>query len=53
VCKCGYSETAIGYATCKALIDRFHADHDAHMAASYADIHAMNLTARRPLTRAA
>jgi hypothetical protein len=53
VCKCGRSETAFGYAACKALIDRFHTDHDAHMAASYVDIHAMNLASRRPLTRAA
>ena len=46
VCKCGRSETAIGYAACLELIKRFHTDHDAHMDASYADIHAMNLTPR-------
>jgi hypothetical protein len=46
VCKCGRSETAIGQAACLELIKRFHADHDAHMAASYAEIHAMNLTGR-------
>ena len=53
VCRCGGSDTAIGQAACLALIGRFHADHDAHMAMSYVELHAMNLAGRPPLTRAA
>ncbi|MFC1410967.1 hypothetical protein ACEZCY_15360 [Streptacidiphilus sp. N1-12] len=53
VCRCGRSETAFGQAACRSLIDRFHTDHDAHMAMSYTELHAMNLAARSPLAKAA
>ncbi|MHA6762023.1 hypothetical protein [Streptacidiphilus sp. PAMC 29251] len=53
VCKCGRSETAKGQAACLALIQRFHTDHDAHMNSTYAEIHALHMAARPPLTRAA
>ena len=54
VCKCGRSETAFGRAACMSLINRFHADHDAHMDATYAELHAMNLaTHPRPVADAA
>lgn len=53
VCKCGRSDTAIGHAACLALIQRFHSDHDAHMAMTYTELHAMNLAHRPPAAKAA
>jgi hypothetical protein len=47
VCKCGVSETAIGQAACLALIERFHTGHDAHMTASYTEIHAAHMARRK------